>query len=52
MRAMSLSMSQSGSAMSMEIWLYSSMSALTAATPTSMFSITVSPSSRGSSWGK
>mmetsp|Transcript_1875 Transcript_1875/g.7522 ORF Transcript_1875/g.7522 Transcript_1875/m.7522 type:complete len:352 (-) Transcript_1875:513-1568(-) len=52
MRAISLSMSQSGSVMSIAIWLYSSMSFFTAATPTSMFSITVSPSSRGGSWGR
>ena len=45
-------MSQSGSAMSRETWLYSSMSAFTAATPTSMFSMTVSPSSSGGSWGR
>mmetsp|Transcript_10797 Transcript_10797/g.40029 ORF Transcript_10797/g.40029 Transcript_10797/m.40029 type:complete len:175 (+) Transcript_10797:1056-1580(+) len=50
--AMSLSMSQSGTAMSAEICWYSSRSALTAATPTWMFSITVGPSSSGGSWGK
>ena len=52
MRDMSLSMSQSGSVMSIAIWLYSSTSAFTAATPTWMFSITVSPSSKGGSWGR
>jgi hypothetical protein len=45
-------MSQSGSVISMATALYSAISALTAATPISMFSITVSPSSSGGSCGR